>query len=79
METTNQTLKTLCETFAKRSKELDYKGKRRDTMAMEFFIGALAAPGLANHADAFGVRLFTVLLLATRGYSEIVKVAESQK
>ena len=79
METTNQTLKALCEAFVKRSKELGYKDKRRDTLAMEFFIGATLALDQADHAEAFSIRLFTVLLLATRGYSEIVKVAESQK
>ena len=75
-ENTDAILKMLCVMFVSRSVTQDFKGKRRDALALEFFLGAVTGLQLSDHPEADRVRMFTVLLVATRGYSEIVKVAE---
>jgi hypothetical protein len=62
--------------FVRRSECVGFKGKKRDELSLEYFIGAatmLRASGQPDHA-AYVERL-CVLLIATRGYKWVAKFA----
>ena len=69
-------LKILCKQFVARAEHLGMKGKARDNAAIEFFAGALAALDAINHADVNHVATVTQLVICTRGYSEVKRIAE---
>lgn len=69
------TLKSLCNTFVARSKNLSLTGKKRDTALIEFMSGAAAALDKVNHEDAAHVRTVTGVIFASRGFAECEKIA----
>ena len=79
MKDTNPTLKMLAQRFVARSEQLGYKGKQRDTMTMEFFVGCCIALDAAGHEDAPCVLASTAYLIATRGYGEVVRLASEEE
>lgn len=70
----NKTLSRLAHHFAARVDLLGLKGKKRDEFCLEFFAGAATALTEAEHPDAKCVTNVTMLLIATRGYSEVASL-----
>jgi hypothetical protein len=68
-------VKKLAQGFVERAKALGYKGKKRDAAAMDYFCGALMAMREAKHPEFDHVAAVATLVLATRGYGEIEKIA----
>ncbi len=74
----HQLVVTLCKQFAGRSMIQGYKGKTRDKMAIEFFIGALAATdAMGSSAELAAIQIFTALQIAPCGYSAIERILAS--
>lgn len=79
-------MQTVAQLFVKRSEALGYKGKRRDAAAVEFFMGAYAGAHTAANGDAaidaekYAQKILnvTVMLICTRGYAEVVRIAEGK-
>lgn len=71
-------LKTLCKTFVERAEHQGLKGKARDTAAIEFMVGAYAALTATEHPEANHVGTNLQLVICTRGYSEVKRVAEKE-
>jgi hypothetical protein len=62
----------LCRNFQSRAEAQGYKGKTRDKMLIEFFVGACSALEESDNRQAAAYALrFTALLFCTRGYSEL--------
>lgn len=78
MAETNATLKALAVTFKGRSEAQNFRGKKRDDLAVEFFAGAYGALDAVKHPDAQAVGTTTMLFICTRGYSEVVRIANGQ-
>lgn len=69
------TLQKLCNTFITRSRNLGYRGKKRDNALMDFMGGAAAALYEVNHPDADHVNTVTGMLFSVRGFAEAEKIA----
>lgn len=75
-----ENLVTLCRAIKERANSLALKGKKRDEMTLNVFVGAIHGATMANNqalADYF--TRIGVLLVASRGYSyveTIIKEAE---
>lgn len=69
-------LKHLSEEFVARAEECGFSGKRRDELALEFFLGAAASAGALGREDVRGHLLkVAAFLIATRGFSEVKRIA----
>jgi len=79
MKDTNPTLKSIAERFIARVEHLEFKGKQRDKLALEFFVGCCVGLEIAGHPDAQCVLNTTALLIATRGYGEVVRIASDDE
>ena len=64
----------LAKQFIDRARMQQFKGKARDTAALEFFCGAAAAVELLD-TDAFGRVSTAEMLISVRGYSEVERLA----
>jgi hypothetical protein len=53
----------------------DLKGKKRDEMTIAYWLGAWASLQAVDHENAEWVGRVTTLLIATRGYSEALRMA----
>lgn len=63
-----------------RAEALEYKGKARDRFALDYFVGAAtAAEILGKQEEADWIARVTMMLIATRGYSEVVSIANGAK
>lgn len=71
-------LKTLCKAFVQRADHQNLKGKKRDDMALEFMVGAYAALAAAKHPEAEHVGAVVAMVICTRGFSEVKKIAEAE-
>lgn len=69
------TLSTICQHIKSRCDAMEYKGKKRDAMCIEMVAGALAALAATNSPDYAQFERVAYFLIATRGYSEIVRLA----
>ena len=70
--------KAICAQFVSRADAQGMKGKARDKAGLEFILGACAAlraSGATN--DAEHLERVACLLIATRGHSEIVRLADA--
>lgn len=68
--------RALARRFIERSEVLDYKGKRRDSAALDYFIGAASALELAGHHEvANHIKMVSVLVIAVRGYFGVKEIA----
>ena len=76
---TNHTVKKLAGLFIERCAHLGYSGKKRDQLALEFFVGASTALTGINHPDGQCVLNVTAMLIATRGYGEVVRLASDDE
>lgn len=68
--------RALARRFIERSEALNYKGKRRDSAALDYFIGAASALELAGHHEvANHLKMASVLIIAPRGFFGIKELA----
>lgn len=63
--------KQLAQHFVERSAAQGYKGRRRDVMAVEFFVGALAGAHVAGDDTLAQHYSLLAHLVTIRGYSEV--------
>lgn len=78
-------VKAVARAFVARSEELGFKGKKRDDLAVEFFLGAYVGAHACANGDenspagklANNILATTSMLICTRGYSEVKRLAES--
>lgn len=71
--------KTLCESFIGRAELQELKGKKRDTAAIEFMCGAIAALDAVGKVDeANHLAMVTAMLICTRGYDEVERIAKGE-
>jgi Asp-tRNA(Asn)/Glu-tRNA(Gln) amidotransferase B subunit len=79
MNSDEMRLRELCKSFMERSTALIYKGKKRETAAMDYFVGAVAGAKLAGKEDfAEHIGRWVVMLLRPRGYSEVERLAKGE-
>lgn len=70
-------LQTLATQFVSRATAQDMKGKSRDQKAIEFFCGAIGAlDASAQNDNARWIERVTAILICTRGYSEVQRIAK---
>ena len=63
--------------FMERATVLNYKGKKRDDAALDYYCGAATALYASGDTDfAATLRTQAVLLVSTRGYMGVVGIAE---
>lgn len=67
--------KVLAESFVNRAKELEYKGKKRDGAALDFWLGAAAWAYATGPADTADYLTRLAWLISVRGYSEVELIA----
>jgi len=68
--------KAICLLFVDRAKAQGMKGKARDKAGLEFILGAVTALRETGHdTDAAHLERVAAFLIATRGYSEIERLA----
>jgi len=68
-------LKTIARGIIDRAVALNLKGKKRDDMALDYWVGAArAAEALGHEEEAAHLRTVAVMLIATRGYSEVERI-----
>ena len=71
-------LRAIAQAFVNRSEACDFKGKRRDTLALEYFLGAAAAYHAANMTAEFDhVTRVCAFLICTRGYDYVQELAQA--
>lgn len=68
-------VQAVCKRFMDRSAELEYKGKKRDSAALEYVVGAAVGAELAGNAGLSQHLCHIIFLAAVRGYSELVHTA----
>lgn len=69
-------LKHLSEVFVERTENLGFRGKNRDALALEFFLGAAALAEALGREDVQNHLLkIAAFLIATRGFSEVKRIA----
>jgi len=70
------TTRALAKGFVERATAQGLKGKRRDDAVLDYFCGAYIALKAIGETDcAHHVGTITGLVLATRGYDEVVRLA----
>lgn len=62
--------------FIERSKALEYKGKKRDNAALDYFIGAAKCLELTGDEETASYLGRLAWLISVRGYSEVETIAE---
>lgn len=72
-----EVIRQMARLFIERATNFGWKGKKRDDLALEFFMGAAKAvenldEGLYKHLHAI------VFLLAVRGYDEVLILAKDE-
>ena len=70
------TFQKLCVQFVERSDYLGLKGKARDAECLAFFVGASTALQTVDHADKGHVLGCTAMIIASRGYGEVKRIAD---
>jgi hypothetical protein len=70
------TFQSLCVQFVERVEYLGLKGKARETECLAFFVGAASALQTVGHPDAGHVLGCTSMIVSTRGYGEVARVAK---
>lgn len=68
----------LAKAFIARAEALNLKGVKRDTAALEFFVGAFEAFVIAGDQSKADWTAKLCFLVSIRGYSEMANLAESQ-
>jgi len=68
-------VQTIACKFVERSEALGYKGVKRDIAALDFFVGAASALRSAGHPESEHVGSVAVMIIATRGYVEVKRIA----
>lgn len=70
-------MRDLARYFVRRSAVQGWTGKTRDRNAVEFFVGAMVLSEINADQDMFNaLGIFTGLVLCTRGFSEVEKLAK---
>lgn len=75
--THQQITAALAEAFVERASQLDYKGKKRDDAALDYFVGAAISAklkgdnGLHDHLGRVGL-----FIIAVRGYQGVLDLIE---
>jgi hypothetical protein len=71
-------VKELSQFIVERMTALGLKGKKRDDATLHYWIGAATGAGLAQNENlAQHLRTLAVLLIATRGYEEVERMANT--
>lgn len=77
-ELTRSTIGALAVAFVERASSLGYKGKQRDKAALDFFIGAIKLAELQGNTELYNhLGNVAALLIAIRGYSEVVRLSDA--
>jgi hypothetical protein len=80
MATHKEIIRALCLACVERAEALGYKGKRRDDFSLDYFASAAktaeltGATILSAHIARIGV-----MLIATRGYVEVVRISQEDE
>jgi hypothetical protein len=75
-EVTRATIKALAKSFIERSTELGYKGKKRDSAALDYFIGAAKLLEIDGDEEAANYLGRLAWLISIRGYKEVEEIAK---
>lgn len=70
---------TLCVRFVERVEHLGLKGQKREAECLAFFVGAATALQAIEHPEAEHVTGCTHLIIASRGYMEVARVAKEAR
>jgi hypothetical protein len=68
-------VKNIAKRFVGRVKECGFKGKKRDELALEFFVGAAACAEGQGNEELTQHILRIAMLVSVRGYSEVEVLA----
>ena len=75
---TRAAIRAMARLFIERAERFGWKGKKRDDLALEFFIGGAKAAEAVSQ-PLYGHLGNIIFLVGVRGYSEVLELAKEEK